>query len=223
MSSSIVTGRIVQAERTSIAEQTYQQLRSMIFEHKLAPGTVFTERRLAEAINISRTPLRTAISRLEGEGLVERLPNSSVIVRTFSIDELLEILLIRRLLESEAACLAAGRLPVLQLEALRGESERFAGEPEADFEAFWRHDDTFHGAVAEACGKPLLGALIADLRRKARMCHVRRMPKSCQAQAREHLTVLDALAAGDGPQARAAMADHLDKVRSRLLTWLGGV
>jgi DNA-binding GntR family transcriptional regulator len=209
-------------ERTSVSEQTYQHLRSMILGRELAPGTIVSERRLAEAISISRTPLRSAIHRLEGEGLVERLANSSVVIRTVSVDELLEILLIRRLLESEAAALAAGQLAPAQLEQLRRESGHFAAAPEADFEAFWRHDDAFHDAVAEAAGKPLLAALIKDLRGKARMCHLRRMPKSFQGQGREHLALLDALAAGDAAGARVAMGAHLDAVRGRLLAWLGG-
>jgi len=218
---SILSGRFGPGERTSLSEQTYQHLRSMILEQELAPGTIVTERRLAEAINISRTPLRTAISRLEGEGLVERLANSSVVIRTFSIDELLEILSIRRLLEPEAAALAAGRMGARRIETLRAESLRFAAAPEAEFEAFWRHDDAFHGAIAEASGKPLLAGLIRDLRGKARMCHLRRMPGSFQAQGKEHLAVLDALAAGDAARARAALLTHLDEVRARLLTWLG--
>ena len=218
--SSIISGRV--GERTSVSEQTYQQLRSMILGRELAPGTIVTERRLAEAINISRTPLRSAINRLEGERLVERLANSSVVIRTVSIDELLEILFIRRLLESEAAGFAAGQLGAAQLERLRRESELFAATPEADFEVFWRHDDSFHDAVAEAAGKPLLAALIKDLRGKARMCYLRRMPKSFQAQGREHIALLDVLAAGDAARAKTAMAAHLDAVRNRLLAWLGG-
>jgi DNA-binding GntR family transcriptional regulator len=218
--SSMPIGRV--GERTSVSEQTYQHLRSMILGRELAPGTTVSERRLAEAINISRTPLRSAIHRLEGEGLVERLANSSVVIRTVSVDELLEILLIRRLLESEAAGFAAGQLPAAEIERLRRESEHFAAAPEVEFEAFWRHDDRFHDAIADAAGKPLLAGLIKDLRGKARMCHIRRMPRTFQAQGREHIALLDALASGDAARARAAMAEHLDAVRNRLLAWLGG-
>jgi DNA-binding GntR family transcriptional regulator len=218
--SSMPIGRV--GERTSVSEQTYQHLRSMILGRELAPGTTVSERRLAEAINISRTPLRSAIHRLEGEGLVERLANSSVVIRTVSVDELLEILLIRRLLESEAAGCAAGQLPATELERLRRESEHFAAAPEVEFETLWRHDDRFHDAIADAAGKPLLAGLIKDLRGKARMCHIRRMPRTFQAQGREHIALLDALASGDAARARAAMAEHLDAVRNRLLAWLGG-
>lgn len=220
MNSDNGTAGLLAGERTSLSEKIYQQLRSMILGRELAPGSVVTERRLAEAIAISRTPLRSAISRLEGEGLVERLANSSVMIRNFSVDELLEILLIRRMLESEAAAHAAGQLPVATLEALEVEARHFAEAPEADVEAFWRHDDVFHGTIAGAAGKPILAALIEDLRGKARMCHLRRMPRTFQAQGREHLALIDALARGDADAARNAMAIHLGQVRQRLLSWL---
>lgn len=221
MNSEHASAGLLGGERSSLSEKIYQQLRSKILGRELAPGSVVTERRLAEATAISRTPLRSAISRLEGEGLIERLANKSIMIRSFSIDGLLEILLIRRLLESEAAAHAAGQVPAAALAMLEAEARHFAEAPEAELEAFWRHDDVLHGAIARAAGRPILAALIDDLRGKARMCHLRHMPRTFQVQGREHLALLDALAAGDVDRARSAMAAHLDQVRQRLLSWLG--
>jgi DNA-binding GntR family transcriptional regulator len=208
-------------ERSSISEQTYQQLRSMILEQELSPGAIVTERRLAEAISISRTPLRAALNRLNGEGLVERLSNGSVVIRAVTIDELLDILYVRRLLESEAAGLAAGNMAVAALETLALTNEAFSAGRSADFDAFWQLDDRFHDAIADACGRPFLAGLIQDLRRKARMCNLRRMPATFREQGQEHAAVLAAIAAGDASTARTAMAEHLDNVRRRLVSWLG--
>lgn len=97
-------------DRVSISEQAYQHLRSLIIEQVLEPGTIVAERRLAEQLNASRTPLRAAIGRLEGERLVERLSNGSLIIRQISTDELLDILLVRRLLEAELRHSLPGRL-----------------------------------------------------------------------------------------------------------------
>src|SRR3546814_2189611 len=95
--------------RLSISEQAYQHLRSKIIAREIEPGTVIGERRLADDLQASRTPLRAAISRLEGEGLVERLTNGSIVIRQLSVDELLDILFVRRILEGDAAFLAAQR------------------------------------------------------------------------------------------------------------------
>jgi len=212
--------REAETQRASISEQAYQHLRSLIIERSLEPGSVVTERKLADSLGASRTPLRAAIGRLEGEGLVSRLANGSIVIRQVSIDELLEILSVRRILESEAAALAAGRLTPAELEPLLALSHAFAADEAPDFNAFWRYDDAFHDLVGRGSGKPLLASLIGDLRRKARMCHLRRMPRNFNAQAAEHLSVLYALSERDGFGAKRAMARHLDQVRARLLQWL---
>lgn len=208
------------ADRGSLSEQTYQQLRSMILEQELQPGDIITERRLADAINISRTPLRAAINRLNGEGLLERLSNGSVVIRSITIDELLDILHVRRLLESEAAALAAGQMAAVELAWLNTHNEPFRTARSAEFDAFWTLDDRFHDSIAQASGSPLLASLIMDLRRKARMCNLKRMPANFVQQGTEHAAVLAALEAGDAERARAAMHTHLDNVRQRLISWL---
>ncbi|MBU8542504.1 MULTISPECIES: FCD domain-containing protein [Roseomonadaceae] len=122
--------------------------------------------------------------RLEGEGLVTRLGNGSVVIRIFSRDEVLQNLRVRRLLENEAAALAAGRL-----------------------------DAALHALIAQGCGVPLLAALIRDLRAKARMCNLARMPLQFVAQGHEHVRLIEALSRGDAVVARQAMDVHSEKVR----------
>ena len=207
-------------DRVSISEQAYQHLRSLIIEQELKPGTIVTERRLAEQLSASRTPLRAAIGRLEGERLVERLSNGSIVIRQVSTDELLEILLVRRLLEGEAAALAARRLAPAEVASMLAESRRLVASPEQEFEDFWRYDDRFHETIASGSGKPLLASLIMDLRNKARMCNLLRMQKNFQEQASEHVAVLEAVSEGDAARARTAMARHVDQVRTRLVNWL---
>ncbi len=207
-------------ERIRMSERAYQYLRSMILEEELSPKSIITERGLAETLKISRTPLRAAISRLEGEGLVERLSNGSIIIRSVSIEELLEILLIRHLLEREAAALAIGRLPTSALKGLQEEAKAFASGASSDFEEFWRHDDALHTTIAEASGKPRLASMVADLRRRARMCHLARMPGKFDEQGREHLAILKAISSGSSDKAREAMSKHFAHVQRRLVAWL---
>lgn len=151
---------------------------------------------------------------------MERLSNGSLIIRQVSTDELLDILLVRRLLEAEAAALAAGQVELRELDPLIQETRSLIEDPEQEFEAFWRYDDRFHEFIAAGSGKPLLNTLIKDLRNKARMCNLLRMQKNFQQQASEHLAVLEAMRAADPAAARDAMFRHLDRVRSRLVNWL---
>ena len=77
------------------------------------------EGKLAEALAISRTPLREALGRLEGEGLLLKGASRSFSVRSVSAREFFESLKVRETLKSEAAELAAGRVPMQDLVSLR--------------------------------------------------------------------------------------------------------
>lgn len=210
----------VSHERNSISEQAYQYLRSLILAEKISAGDIFTERRLAEQINASRTPLRTAINRLEGEGLIERMANGSIIIRQVAVEELLEILLIRRILEGEAAAQSAQRVQPEVVSDMIAQTRTLLADPDIEFDPFWYYDDSFHLFVAKGSGKPLLANIIENLRNKARMCHITRMERNFEAQASEHLAVLEAIKAQDSEGARIAMINHLDQVRERLMKWL---
>jgi DNA-binding GntR family transcriptional regulator len=209
-------------DRTSLSEQAYQYVRSLILAGELGPGTVFTERKLAEQMKASRTPLRTAITRLTGEGLVERLSNGTLIIREVPLDELLQIMTIRRLLESEAAAQAAARARPGDADAIIAATQAIIRNPVTELEPFWAYDDDFHLFVARGSGMPLLASMIQGIREKARMCHVVRMERNFSAQAEEHLAVLLAIAAGDSEAARQAMTEHTDRVRARFLRWFDG-
>jgi DNA-binding GntR family transcriptional regulator len=207
-------------DQTKISEQAYQYMRSLILARELGPGDVFTERKLAEQINASRTPLRAAINRLVGEGLVSRLSNGSIVIRQVAIEELMEILVIRRLLEGEAAAQAAHRSSPGSVEKILEKSRAIVEDPNLEFDPFWEYDDEFHLFIADASGKPLLAQYIRNLRDKARMCHVVRMEKNFEQQAREHIAVLEAVAEKKPDEARQAMATHIDRVRERFMRWL---
>ncbi|MCA0998081.1 GntR family transcriptional regulator [Alloyangia pacifica] len=210
-------------EKQTLSEQAYQYVRSLIFANEVKPGEIFTERKLAERLNISRTPLRSAITRLTGERLLERLANGTLVIREVPLDELLQIMVIRRQLESEAAAQTAVRARPGAAEPLIAETHEVIASPEMELEPFWAYDDRFHVFIAENSGMPLLAEMIANNRDKARMCHVVRMERNFAEQAREHLGVLEAIAAQDPDRARAEMIRHTDCVRDRFLRWYTGI
>lgn len=208
--------------RPTVSEQAYQYVRSLILAGEMSPGAVFTERKLAERLKASRTPLRTAITRLIGEGLVERLSNGTMVIREVPLDELLQIMVIRRQLESEAAAQAALKAAPGAAAALIEETESVIASPEMALEPFWAYDDRFHMFIARTSGMPLLADMIRGVRDKARMCHVVRMERNFAEQAEEHMRVLRAVEARDCDAARAAMIRHTERVRGRFLRWFSG-
>ena len=86
----------------SLGQRAYDLLLGILLAGELRPNDVVMERRLAEKLGISRTPLREAIRRLEGEKLLERQKGGTIVVSPMSVEGFLNILSVRRLLEGEA-------------------------------------------------------------------------------------------------------------------------
>ncbi|WP_062212423.1 GntR family transcriptional regulator [Aureimonas sp. AU12] len=208
------------SERETLAQQAYRDIKQRILEGVFATGDVLTERALAASSGISRTPLRAAVSRLEKESVITRLPNGALMIQPVALEQLLEIVQVRRLLESAAAGRAAGRPFTPALEASRAVMQAYSEGEDAAFEQFWLDDDRFHDAVAEAAGLALLPEMLTEMRSIARRCTITRTHDRFAEQAREHLAVIDAIAAQDPAGAGAAMERHFDSVKSRFLSWL---
>jgi DNA-binding GntR family transcriptional regulator len=89
--------------------QLHQTLKGEILAGTFHPGHSFTESELATRFNVSRTPVREALSLLEKEGLIQRLPHRGYIVSAFSMDDVLDLMQLRMILEPEAARMVAVR------------------------------------------------------------------------------------------------------------------
>lgn len=208
-------------EKETLAQQFYRDLKQRILEGRFSSDEMLTERTLAVEFGISRTPLRAAISRLEKENVISRLPNGALMVRPVTVEQLLEIVQIRRLLESAAAAKAASASAVTpELSASRMQMVAYARGGDIAFDNFWRDDDAFHDAVARAAGLPLLATMLTEMRSTARRCTITRTHDRFDQQAREHIAVIDAIEMGDAGAAQAAMEAHFDSVRGRFLGWL---
>ncbi len=205
----------------SISEQTYQALMKLITSRQIEPGDVVEERRLAERFEVSRTPLRAAISRLLGEGVLQQLSNGVVVVREVGMTEYLELLAVRMLLESEAAALAAASVPLPVLarieERLQATLRSAADAPGMRD----RLDDEIHEVVLHYCGNQSLARFIADIHQRIRMRNLANAPDRLIPACREHLALVQALQARDASRSRQAMVDHLANVRTSYLRQAG--
>lgn len=205
----------------SVTETIYRTLLDQIESRQLAPGDVIEERRLAEELNVSRTPLRASISRLLGEGALQQLSNGSVVVRNIGIVELLEMVHVRIVLESDAASLAATRIPPALLEKLRINLEDLLATGEISKTMHWTLDDEVHDLIATHCGNNTMAQMIREIRQKIRMCNIERVPERLAPAIREHIAIADALINRDPEAARSAMIDHLVNVRQGMLQSFG--
>ena len=204
-----------------LANQAYEALVDLIFSRELQQGDQVQERMLALQLGISRTPLRAAMHRLEGERILERR-NNRLVVRQVTLQEIMEALHVRRLLESEAAAKAAGKVPKSTLDSLR---HRVGTLLELDDPASAEHqalDADLHGAIIEWCGNQMLGEMIGEVRRKTRMFSLKRLNKRLAPVCLEHLAIIDALERGDAPAAAGETARHIDNIRQSIIDKLAG-
>jgi DNA-binding GntR family transcriptional regulator len=205
----------------NITEATYKQLQDLIETRQLVPGEVIEERRLALRLKVSRTPLRAGISRLLGEGKLEQLSNGSVVVRNIGITELLELIHLRIVLESEAASIAATRIALDTLQPLKARLEQIMSTAKITKSMHWNLDDEIHDLIASNCGNRSLERLIGETRLKSRLCNVERRPERLLPACREHLAIVDAIIQRDAQSARQAMVQHLINVRQGMLETFG--
>lgn len=206
-----------------LALQAYEQILELILNGGAKPGELVNERRLADALNMSRTPVRDALLMLEGEGLLLRQGSRGLQVKQMRIEDYMDALQVRLLLEPAVARMAAGRLDAATIADLRAQiaqaQAQVPGQP-ADRGLVRDIDEGLHGAIADAVENGQLSSIIRTMRRQTQMFDLRAMPERLDDTCREHLAILDAVEAGDGDGAAQAMAAHLSRVRDSIINRL---
>lgn len=205
-----------------LSERAHRALLAMILSGELSPAEVITERQIALQLGISRTPLREAVRRLEGARLLERQKSGALVVRGLPVEEYINILDVRRVLEGEAARLAAGHVPKAELERIRQRAQAVLALPDDTAIAEPGDDENLHALIASAAGNPVLLETLAALRTRTAMFRFGRLPARRRTVILEHLAVVDALEAGDGAAARQAMEHHIEQVRATIIAKLNG-
>jgi len=192
----------------SASERAYRHVKEGVLTGTLRGGELISEGEVAEALRMSRTPVRAAFTQLESEGLLRLYPKRGALVVPVSARELEDVMESRWVIERyalERVIAAPGDLPAL-LAASATRQARLKGT------AFVENDRAFHRAIVAATDNAILLGLYDSLRdRQRRMVRAAlRGEDRERAIAREHGEIASALAAGDGERASAALRQHLD-------------
>jgi DNA-binding GntR family transcriptional regulator len=204
--------------RQTIQEAVLAELRRLLHDGELRPGEVIRVDDVAEALQVSRIPVREALKVLEGEGLVAHRPHSGYVVPSLSADEITEIYLLRRLLETEALRHAtSSQIPPDVRAAARdalAASERAAAAGDAN--AFSEHARRFHTVVLSPCRMPRLLRLLEGLWESTETYRPAKFvdPAEWQRLQDEHRAILDAFLDADAER----LARACDLHREHLLT-----
>lgn len=192
---------------TNLTDRAYAVVRQLILQRELSGGEVLVEGRLAKRLQMSRTPLREALLRLEGEGLLVRASARSYAVRRITASHYFQCLQVRERLESQAVSLAMGRVPAAAVQSLRASILSLDSSQQGS--SHWQADDQVHGLFARASGNAMLADTIAHLRVLCRLFEVVDPFKRIEDDRTEHLAILDAYIAGNEKAAEEAVVAHL--------------
>lgn len=213
----------VQVQR--LAPKAYQQILNLILSGKTQPGEHLNERQLADMLGMSRTPVRDALLMLEAEGLIVRHGRMGVQIKQMRIDEFLDALQVRTLLEPAISRMSAGKVDHGALDELEGSLRGALDMADATGRGMDRSqtrwiDDTLHGLIADSAGNPQLSAIVHNLRRKTQIFDLKNLPERAVATCQEHLDIIAALRLGDGEKTAEAMKRHLSQIRASIIARL---
>lgn len=197
------------------SEEAYLELRDRILDGTLKPGGSLIERDLCSQFNISRTPVREALRRLTADGLAEMRPRRSIIVSSFSDEELGEIFELGIVLESFVAGLAAQKASsadITELETILAEMESLLEDRRGSGSfAYAKLDQAFHDRIAQAARNPRVAQILRQAVSLRLLANVMEhyVAFDFNASLVQHRMIVQAIAAGDTEWAQTAMGNHI--------------
>jgi DNA-binding GntR family transcriptional regulator len=204
----------------SLAEQAYLRLRHEILTCILAPGQVVSERELARQYEMSKTPVREALSQVCHDGLMQRLPGRGYMVAPITIEDIRDLFDLRLILEVTAAERAIQHPSPAQVFALKEMSDiTYCLDDPTSHVQFLKTNRDFHLTLAKAAGnRRLVRTLEGLLIEMDRLFHLGlRLRDSSDEMRQEHQEVVAALEAGDVEEMRQAISHQIVTSRDRIL------
>ncbi|HOM25581.1 MAG TPA: GntR family transcriptional regulator [Thermosynergistes sp.] len=198
----------------------YEEIKRLILDGKLSGDMPVSENVLANMLDISRTPVRDALRRLEMDGFVRVIPNQGVVIREVSISEVKEIYDMRIALEEFVVRELADGLSdedFRNLEAILKKQEEACEKRDAV--AFHEEDRKFHDYLMRAYGNAMITNFIATLRDRIEGINVNMLktPGNMQLFYGEHKRIFEALRKRSGEEAAKEMDKHLKGGKTRLI------
>lgn len=201
------------ASQPPLKERAFRELRALLLEGGLPAGTILSERQLVAHLEMSKTPIRVALERLERDGFIEILPQRGVRVRALTPKEVADLFDLRIALESwvcERVAATHQGETLDELRAIVAEQEKAADA--ADQTTFSRLDADFHDLLCQLSDNDAVVAVMRQQRDKlfrviGQVLH--KNPRRVDQSWRDHLALVEHLERGDAEGAIARLRGHL--------------
>lgn len=221
---SIAAGKIecgvnpLEFQAFSPADLAYARIKNAILNLTYKPGQRLSESMLSNELGLGRSPIRTALTRLEGEGWIRVQPQSGTFVNSPSAEEVAEMMELRQVLEMHTARKAAKLIDSNTLTKLRRAFDALAAAGvDGHFNDFLAFDDLFHSAIHRAAGNRKILEMIRNLRDQIHWVRVSNaiLPGRVGESLAEMKLILEALERRDGQAAADAMGVHIGNIALR--------
>lgn len=209
----------VGADKTSLEQTAYDAIKKMILEGQIRPGELLSENLISEYLNMSRTPVREAVRRLQAERIVEFRKGQGTYLRCLTWKELQDICEVRMGLELKACQTAAERIREEEIRELQREFHALRQEylerlePDAQFnpEVFHALEHRLHELILKGSDNQYIRKLMEQI--NLSVCQydalLANLPSAREEYLRYYMEITDCLAGRNCAQLKTIMRKHL--------------
>ena len=201
---------MTQVKFTSIADAVFEKLESDILTGVYKRGTILTENELSTQLEVSRTPIREAIRRLEQENLIKELSKGHEVIGITSAD-IMDIYDVRIAIEGKATRLCAERITDAEIDEMRDVialQEFYTKKNSAD--KIKGPDSRFHELIYKCSRSAIYESVLSSLHRKIQLCRKVSVSNTDRAEhaIKEHREIFNAIASRNLDHAEKLMVEH---------------
>jgi DNA-binding GntR family transcriptional regulator len=196
---------------TDLTQKIYEILRNKIISGEIKPREKLTEERIAQYLAVSRTPLHRAFQMLQADLLIEQKPRRGFYVREYDVNEILDALEIRELLEGLAVRKLANHPAHKDIgQKLQKHFEDFISVAEINTETYRKNDQLFHLQIMELTDNALLIRL-HNISHFLLHSFKPGLIRPAQETLPEHLKIIEYIKRGDAIKAEKAINEHISQ------------
>ncbi len=203
--------------RIDLSKKAYDYLFEHIGANDFAPGTSLVEDEICGLLNMSRTPVREAMHRLEVEGLIYKIKNVGTLVREITYDDIIEIFEIRKLYELHALKNYVKNVTDDEIKLLE---QRLLGlDVSDDKQAYYNIDRDIHSSIMSFCSNSRMINYLKTI--NAQIEKLRRIsantPQRLAKSKEEHIAIVQAVCNRDYDKAYTILDSHLENVKKSVI------
>jgi len=195
--------------RISAKENAFNQLQQWIIDGTLGPEEKLNDTELAQALGVSRTPIRESLQLLEVQGFVEMFPGKATQVTTVKKEDIKDLLPPLASLQALSAELAIANLNDETITKMEDTNERFSQAiRKKDYFAALKIDEEFHQIIVDAANNPYITSMVANLQAHVRRLFFHNSIVLTTHSIQEHATIIELLKKRDATSVSKVMRDN---------------